>query len=67
MDDWPAFYTAITELMKPLGRDFGELGMALNCRGDLLGVKSWFAANEGKIPDRYTHAHQALLRLEITQ
>lgn len=64
LNTWPAFYNAITGVMKPLGRDFGDLGMVLNCPGNLVGVKEWFADNEGKITDRYTHAHRALIGLE---
>lgn len=63
-DTWPHFYNQISEVMKPLGRNFGDLGMALNCPGNVVGVKEWWTASEGKIPDRYAYAHKALIGLE---
>lgn len=64
LNTWPGFYNAISAFMKQMNRDFGDLGMVLNCPGTLIGVKEWFADTEGRIPDRYAHAHRALIGLE---
>lgn len=59
-DDWGGFYNQMAEFLKALDCDFGTLGMALNCAGNVAGIKAWHAKNKA-LPDRFDFACKAVL------